>query len=163
MANLPAERALNERQIAYVQALVHNGGNRRQAAKTAGYADWEHESTRLARNPAVQRAIFLETQARLQDLAPLAINTLKNILMDDSAPHGAKATAAKEVLDRAGHTSKLHEKQGDNRKSLEDMSPDELEDFIRKGQSIVEAEKRKGPGIVDITPNNAQSTDADDI
>lgn len=158
------ERELTEQESVAVSTYVRQGCSGTEALRVAGYSQPAGQVNRVFSRPAVQRAIYIETQRYLQELAPLALNTLKRALTDDSAPWSVKATAAKEVLDRAGHTSKINEKQGDNnRKPLEDMSPDELEDFIRKGQAIVEAEKRKGPGIVDITPNNAQSTDADDI
>ena len=154
----PVERELTGKEFAFVWALVTTGCSRAEAARQAGYADSEHEGVRLVRRPAVQAAMHRMTQEHIQEHAPAALNTLKTIMQDEAASKGVRATCAKEILDRAGHTAKVIEKYSDSRKPMDQMSADELEELIRKGNALIEAERAAQPQILDVTPNNTQNT-----
>lgn len=49
-------------------------------------------------------ASFIETQRHLNELAPLAVLALGSLIIDKDEPGAVKVRAAKEVLDRTGHS-----------------------------------------------------------
>ncbi len=96
------QRQLTEKQAAFVEALVTNGGNKTQAAITAGYSEntARVQAYDLMRIPHVMQAIVEATMARMISDAPRAAEALHKLL--DGRSEYVRLEAAKEILDRAG-------------------------------------------------------------
>jgi phage terminase small subunit len=105
MTTLPtptAGRQLTRRQAAFVDALLRNGGNKREAALEAGFSQHTahvqaHEVMRL---PHVIAALMERSMIELAGQAPKAINTLA-VLMEGKSEY-VRLEAAKDLLDRLG-------------------------------------------------------------
>ena len=84
----PAMRKLNDRQRAFVTAMLDFGGrDNTKAARAAGYSDPGPEGLRqtayrLAHDPDIIEAIREEGQARLNAAGIMAVNTLLDIADD---------------------------------------------------------------------------------
>lgn len=132
-----ASQGLTDRQKAFVFRYIENGGNGRDAAKYAGYAYPDQSHHDLMHTPHVLAFMRSEHARIIQgELASAAVNVLREILTDtrkDKDFSKLKLDASKTVLDRAGHITPK-EKDKEHGKSLEDMSIDELEGFIRKAR-----------------------------
>lgn len=104
----PLERELTERQAAFVEHYVENGGNVEEAATLAGYADRSSGYANL-RNPLIQKAILAET---LQHIGLAAVPALKTVstLAASARSEYVRLQAATDLLDRAGFKppDKLH-------------------------------------------------------
>jgi phage terminase small subunit len=107
----PKMRALNERQRAFVYALVECGGNMTRAAAAAGYgqesddrkkkeAAWQQAGSRLGSDPKVLAAIKEEAEKRVHSGALIAASELLKIAQDPTSK--AQIKAITEILDRAG-------------------------------------------------------------
>lgn len=149
---------LTELQRAFVAAFVASGGkNATDAAREAGYSaeSARTEAWRLLRKPHVQAAIRAErTRAIGTEGGTLAWSVINGILGDERAPHGVRFEAAKFVLGVAGHVApRAADAQGDDRDAVEDMSLEELNEFIRRGEEKIRLRK--------AATESAESVDAD--
>jgi hypothetical protein len=79
------------------------------------------------------------------ELANLAADTLRNVMIDDDAPAAAKVSAARTALELAGDLGAAAADQA-NGKSLAEMTPDEL------GSLIDRWEDERSSLATDITP-----------
>ncbi len=100
----PAAAHLTERQRLYAEAYAYNGdGNRSRAAVEAGcnetYA--AQEGYRLSRSAGVQQYIAVLTAEAIGSLAPIAVQTQRNLLLNARSDF-VKAQVAQDVLDRLG-------------------------------------------------------------
>lgn len=103
----PAMAALNERQRAFVMAMIETPGcSNAEAARRAGYSDHlEAAKVRgfyLAHSPGVQAAIREEAGKRLNASSLLAAGVLIALLSDDAVEAKDKIKAAGMLLDRSG-------------------------------------------------------------
>jgi phage terminase small subunit len=103
----PAMAALNERQRAFVMAMIeHPGITQARAAELAGYKNspggMKVHGHYCAHNPAVQAAIREEAGKRLNSASLLAANVLVEILGSDDIPAKERLKAAGMLLDRTG-------------------------------------------------------------
>lgn len=104
----PCMRALNERQRAFVIALIEMGGiNFSRAAFAAGYGNGNVESAsvqghRLAHDETILAAIHEEAHRRLRSGAVMAVQTLLEIANDQTAKHGDRLKAVEMLLNRSG-------------------------------------------------------------
>lgn len=126
--------------------FVANGGNGAEAARSAGYAEnsCRQEAYRLIRKPDVQKMIRQEQRRVLGgQLATSALATLGQIMLDPTAPAGARVDAAKTILDRAGipaiPAAQLARDAGDG--DLEQLNEDDLRSFVAEGQKLLAAAK----------------------
>jgi len=96
---------LTEKQSAFVQAYVSNGGNGTKAAISAGYArsGAKQEASRLIRNPKVQQAIAQEMQSAFGLAAVQAFAQLSRLLTRAKSEY-VRLEAAKDLLSRAGYS-----------------------------------------------------------
>jgi phage terminase small subunit len=96
------ESKLTEKQAAFVKALVTNGGNKTQAAITAGYSPKtaREQAYDLIKIPHVMHAILEATLTNFIANAPKAQATLKSLL--EAKSEYVRLEAAKDLLDRAG-------------------------------------------------------------
>lgn len=85
---------------------------------------------------ATQTGTFMETQTHLEELAPVAVITLGNVLLDSGAKHADKIRAADSILDRTGFKTP-------DRSVHTHLTLDDLEDIKKKARSnniLAEAE-----------------------
>lgn len=125
--------------------------NVQQAAKIAGYAHADH-GYQVLRKPAVLQAIQETTVARLTgELAPLAVNTLKNVMEDPHASTAHKLTAANTALKYAMPLAI----EGGQVKDISEMSSAELQLLtisLRREQEEREAQAK----TIELAPDSAQ-------
>jgi hypothetical protein len=132
---------LTEKQEAFAAYFVAGGGDGKAAAKAAGYAERHcaQEAYRLARNPAVQRLIRNEQQRVIGGrLCSQALGVLESIMLDPSAPAGARVDACKTILDRGGLPAipaNLIVQDAADKRALSEMSLEDVQAFIVEGRA----------------------------
>lgn len=132
---------INDQQRAFVVALVDNGGNATQAAIAAGYSkvSARQQAHALLDKPHVTIALREEQRRALSRMSSQALRVLEGLLNDNKAPHRVRIDAAKIVLDRAGHMPRQEKPEEEtSKKSLDQMSSEELYEVIRGGNERLE-------------------------
>lgn len=125
---------LTEQQATFVVNYVANGGNRQQAARTAGYSDPRTESYRLLNLPHIRQAITDERERVLNcELASKALATMSELLGEDT-PAQVRFQAARWVLEAVGHGIDSGTLE-DHEKPLHEMSYYELNQVIQTALS----------------------------
>lgn len=94
---------LTDKEKAFVQAYVANGGNGRKAAREAGYtAKYAHqEAWRLLKRPNVVDAILDETSRAFAEDVPAARAVLRDLMLK-STNDGVRFQSAKALLEHGG-------------------------------------------------------------
>jgi len=142
------KREISDRQRDFVQYLVRENKNATESARLAGYAHPKQSAYDLTRNPAI---IALMRQARRtlyeSDLANVAGETIRQVMLDLDAPASARVSAARTALELAGDLGKNAEAAGEG-KTLAELSPDEL------ARMIDTWEQQRSALATDITPQN---------
>lgn len=140
------KREITDRQRDFVQYLVKENKNPTESARLAGYAHPKQSAYELTRNPSI---IALMRQARQTlyqaDLANVAGDTLRQVMLDIDAPASARVSAARTALELAGDLGKNAEAAGDG-KTLAEMSPDELARLIDSWET------QRSALATDVTP-----------
>ena len=141
------DKEFTERQDQFVYNLVRLGNNPTQSARLAGYKDPKQSAFNLVHSPKMIARIRQERHKIYQtDLAPLAVQTLKDVMRDTEAPSSSRVAAARSCLELAGDLGKHSQANAKADKSLSDMSVEELASIIDK----LDGEKVKL--AKDITP-----------
>jgi hypothetical protein len=123
---------LTPMQRLFISTLVKNGCTPTQAARDAGYADAKTSAHGLLRLPHVSAAIRMERQRYISgELANVATGTLREILVDATAPASARVQAARTVLEMSGDIGKS-KRDDDEDRPLSELSADELTRMIDK-------------------------------
>jgi len=157
----PALLALTEQQRNFVRLAVKTGDYTR-AKSEAGYAP-SVDPSNILRDPRVAAALRGEVARQLAtDGAQIGFGTLKRIAQDQKAPAAAQVAAAKALLQGAGLLDQAP--QSKETKSINDMTRDELRDYIKeKAEFIDKAERELAERATDITPlsdSEPQNVDA---
>jgi hypothetical protein len=127
------DKEFTERQDQFVYNLVRLGNNPTQSARLAGYADAKQSAFNLVHSPKMIARIRQERHKIYQtDLAPIAVQTLKEVMQDTEAPSSARVAAARSCLELAGDLGKHSQANQKADKSLSDMSVEELASIIDK-------------------------------
>ena len=149
-----------DRQDQFVYNLVRLGNNPTQSARLAGYKDPKQSSFNLVNSPKMIARIRQERHKIYQsDLAPLAVQTLKDVMRDTEAPASARVSAARSCLELAGDLGKHSQANARSDKSLADMSVDELASVIDK----LDGEKVKLAKDVTPTDTGQQQTEGEAV
>jgi phage terminase small subunit len=138
-------RALTEQQARFVAEFTSGKGavgNRAEAARRAGYspASASELGRQLLEKDHVRAAVDQALRDQIgADLAAQAIAVLREILEDEKAHPRLRLEASKTILDRAGMIApKAEEPQRPGaRKSLAEMSMEELNEFVRRGEEAM--------------------------
>ena len=151
-------RELTEQQRNFVEARVRNSVSAMKAAQIAGYAHPKNMAYELERNPRIMAAMHELRQRLIQtDCANLALDTMKQ-LMQPGNPGGVRFNAAKYFLDAAGHGAK---EQDGEQKSLDEMSPDELAEQIKKlDEALVKIGDQARPVSTMVIENESGTKEA---
>jgi phage terminase small subunit len=154
---------VTKKQRAFIYALVRNGGNKRQAAIAAGYdyARPDQAAAEVLRSPHVREALRQERERVIAgDLAPLALETMRELMTSADTPAGTRFNAARYTLEAAGHNSKqINDLDSQDGRSLEEMGVDELERVIAQGNAALESYRREQSAI-DVTPDSDQTAES---
>ena len=142
-------------QSVFVNCLGMEGKGPTESARVAGYSCPKQASYLLTRNPKKLRVLRQERQKVYQtDLAPLAIATIRQVMLDADAPASARVSASRTALELAGDLNK--DKGGElSGRSLAELSPDELAGMIDRW------EEERAPLAKDVTPQGQPLTVAD--
>lgn len=108
MSNVPQtidspSGALTDRQDAFIDAYVTNGGRIEAAAIEAGYSEASARTlgSRLMKDDKVLAEIYRRTVNRVAVLAPRALNTVE-VLATSARSEKVRLEAAADLLNRAG-------------------------------------------------------------
>jgi phage terminase small subunit len=133
---------LTEKQQAFVMALVTKACTGTQAAIDAGFSEVSarQQASNLLSLKHVQEGIrAAQFQMLNANLANLAIATLSEVMLDKTAPAGARVSAAIAVLDRAEIHNKVEAARlSEQQKLVSEMNRSELEAFIRSSENFLE-------------------------
>ena len=144
------KREVTDRQRDFVHYLVRENKNATESARLAGYAHPKQSAYDLTRNPSI---VMLMRQARRtlyeSDLANVAGDTLRQVMLDLDAPASARVSAARTALELAGDLGKNAEAAGDG-KTLAEMSPDELARLIDSWET------QRSALATDVTPQPSE-------
>lgn len=132
---------ITDLQEAFCQAYVANGGIGNAAAKTVGYGD--------PRNASFKNLHLPKIRARIQEIvhervgtrgAVIGYGVLVEIAQDTGAPPGVRHKCAVSLLEMAGFfRDKGQNTEGLRRKSLAEMTREELEQVVAHGASVLKA------------------------
>lgn len=146
---------LTEKQEAFAAYFVATGGDGKAAARAAGYAERHcaQEAYRLTRNPGVQRLIRQEQQRVIGGrLCSQALGVLESIMLDPSAPAGARVDACKTILDRGGlpaiPANMIVPEGLAGERPLADMSLEDVKAFIAEGRARLQMMKIEDGSIM---------------
>lgn len=152
---------LTEKQKAFVDFYVSNGGDAQLAAKSAGYADAKLDGWRNRNNPAVQIAIRNAQALAIQEGAAVAWKFMVEAIKDPVMPAPVRFQAAKWTLEASGHglaaQALLAKVGGGADKPISEMSVSELEDYVKRLGSAVESAKVAEGRVVE---NEASASDS---
>lgn len=163
----PAMRKLNDRQRAFVVAMLDFGGlDNTKAAEAAGYEGEDRNSLRrtayrLAHDPDIQEAIREEGQARLNSSGIMAVNTLLEIANAVDTEKKDKLKAIEMIMNRIGMSAKTEHNVNVTRK---DLTSDEMIKRIGMlaGKLGVDAHKLLGGPAVDAEFTEVPATNESD-
>jgi phage terminase small subunit len=94
---------LTEKQDAFCDEYVANGGRGTAAAKAAGYAEKSAhvEANRLLKNPLILQEVYKRTALAVGAAAPRALMTIIKMSTNAKSDY-VKLEASRDLLDRAG-------------------------------------------------------------
>lgn len=149
---MAVQNYLTNLEKAFVKHYVGTG-NAQYAAHKAGYALPESGSA-VANRPKIREVILREQQARItNELVPLALDTLQELLSNKETPASARVAAVKVVLDRG-----LGDSASVEAREPHEMTGEELQSAIDRLRR--EAVERAKP-IIDSTPKPIWMPDDD--
>ena len=145
-------RKATDQQKEFVQYLARENKNPTEAARMAGYLHPKQSAYDLTRNPSILLLIRQARQTVYQtDLASLAADTLKVVMLDPDAPASAKVSAARTSLELAGDLAKGENGNIDGR-NLAELTPDQLASMIDRWES------ERADLAKDVTAQNSGKT-----
>lgn len=153
MSKALESRTLTDQQAAFVRAYCRAGGDGTKAAIEAGYSreSAASRSYELRQKPHVQAAIQAELRKSFTDLATIALDQAKQMLLDPKTPASARVDLIKTTLDRAGlGAPKIGEGEGNEDRPLRYMTLAQLEAMAVRALS-----RSAGPAPADPVPVDA--------
>lgn len=161
-------RQLTEKQALFVSNFVSNGGDKRSAVVNAGYTTaWPVQvASQMLAQENIREALRQEREKYIgSDLAGLALNTMRDLMADDSTPASTRFQAAKWSLETAGHgTQAAKHNLPDPDKPLSSMSLSELETFISAGREALDRPTIEGEAQrLDSDQEDITDIDADEV
>lgn len=145
---MPRKNGNMTRQERAIAGAFAETGSQKAAAQIAGLS--QPGASLALQRPAVQAEILRIQQERLtNDLLPLAVRAVEDILRSDKAPAGARIQAAKLVFDRT-----LGAQDALGGKEPHEMTGSELADAIAKLEAMAASKARpiEDATVVDDTP-----------
>lgn len=158
---------LTDMQAAFADAYTSNGGIGTEAAKAAGYTgEATSTASQLLKNPKVRARINELVSFRLETKgAVVGYGVLMEIAQDVTAPPGVRAKVAFGLLELAGYYKKGQADSYNPRKSLSEMTREELESVVAHSANVLKAaakiEERPAPVDAPLVDVPALSTGQD--
>jgi len=122
------QKPKNDQQTKVIEAVIFEGLSLEKAAKKAGYT--HSGAWALFRRPAFLSLLRQERQkAYALDLAPRAIQTLRDVMSDPDASAAARVTAARTALEVSGDLARAQEEASAGRK-LSELSGEQLSGML---------------------------------
>jgi hypothetical protein len=142
---------LTPMQSRFAYLVGRDGLSLTKAAEGAGFANAGNYGSALMRNPHVRQAVHAIRAAAIEgDLSSLALSTMRKLMADDLTPAPVRFQAAKWTLETAGHKAAEALGAPAPEKGLSDMSLEELEAFIARGESALDRLKVVGAPVVEV-------------
>lgn len=143
---------LTPMQSRFAYLVGHDGLSLTKAAEGAGFAKGHNYGSHLMRNPHIRAAVHAIRAAAIEgDLASLALSTMRSLMRDDLTPAPVRFQAAKWTLETCGHRAAAEAAGAPApEKSLSDMSLQELEAFIARGESALDRLKVVSAPVVEV-------------
>lgn len=125
----------------FASAFLDNGGIGTEAARAAGYAsDWSDTASRLLKNSRVRARIQELVQIKLETKgAVVGYGVLMEIAQDVTAPPGVRRHCARDLLELAGYYKGKADSDANPRKSLAEMTREELESVVAHSANVLKA------------------------
>jgi len=150
-----------EKQAVFVSHYATAGVNGAEAARLAGYSSPKSDAYRLLQLPHVRAAVRAARETAINgDLAKLALETLHELMANDTTPAPVRLGAARFSLEMAGHAAGKAETPLADR-PLAEMSVAELQRFVEEGERALASVKIVPGRIVspDTTPDTGNVTE----
>ena len=147
-------------QARFVHLMTADGLCQTKAAEVAGFQYPSQEGSRLVRLPHVRAALHTARQATIEgELASLGLRTMRQLMVDDATPAPVRFQAARWSIEAAGHGQAAQAASAPaSEKALHEMSVEELEAFISRGEAALSGMKRVG-GVIELpAPDSAQDS-----
>lgn len=156
---LVATGALTDKQEAFTEHYVQNGGIGTEAAKAAGYGG-RHAvvACELLKIPKVRARIQELVQIKLETKgAVVGYGVLMEIAQDPGAPPGVRRHCARDLLELAGFYKDKGADPRNPMKSLSEMTREELDEVVKQGAAVLQAASKVDRTIEGrVAPHNAQ-------
>jgi phage terminase small subunit len=137
----PSRLETTEQQAAFVRHYATAGVNGAEAAQLAGYAEPRAAAYRLLNKPHVRAAVRAARETAINgDLAKLALETLHELMANETTPAPVRLGAARFSLEMAGHAVGKTETPLADR-PLAEMSVAELQRFVEEGERALASVK----------------------
>lgn len=145
-------KGLTDKQRAFVNAMMRNGGNQTAAAKAAGYADPASSGWHLCQIPAIQTALHQLRQRHISNLATAGLDLLRQVIRGETeASMPVRVDASKFIINLAGHTvPKEDTNHKKDAKSLATMTVSEMEAIVRQGEDRLARMKLVDAKVIDV-------------
>lgn len=126
-------------------------GDATAAAKEAGYAQPRSAASHALARPAIQAEILqLQTARLFNEVLPLAVDVVIDVLTNKAAPAGAKIQAAKLAFDRT-----LGAQDGAKSKEPHEMTAEEISQAIAELRKVA---SEKAAIVIDAKPVKASES-----
>lgn len=158
---------LTPKQAEFVRQFLHAGGDATQAAKAAGYSEVSAGTIgyQLLQKPHVAAAILSAQRSEFAELASIANEQARLMLLDPGVSASAKVSLITAVWDRAGLVTRKDEgEDGEDSNDMREWSIARLEAFLTermrhrqqeaRDATIIDAEADETPvsGELDALP-----------
>lgn len=149
-----AALGLTLKQKEFVRLMTAEGMCQTKAAEAAGFSFPSQEASRLVRLPHVRAALHAARQAAIEgELASLGLRTMRELMTDATTPAPVRFQAAKWSIEAAGHGAAARQAAAGlpaSEKALHEMSVEELEAFIQRGDAALSGLRRVGGPVIDL-------------
>jgi len=123
-----------DKQAAFVVHYGTKGMSGAEAARLAGYSSPAQDARRLLQLPHIRQALRDQRETIIQgSLAKLALETLEQLMTNETTPAAVRHSAARTSLEMAGHLGKVAPDALENR-PLGELTISELEKVIADGE-----------------------------
>lgn len=120
-----------DKQAAFVRHYATAGISGADAARLAGYAEPKQAAYYLLQQPHIKAALRAQRDTAINgDLAKLALETLGQLMANESTPAAVRHSAARTSLEMAGHLTGKQAAESLENKALGEMTIDELTRYI---------------------------------
>lgn len=144
---------LTPKQREFVRHFLRLGGDATQAAREAGYSEVSASTLgyQLLQKPHVAAAILHAQRSEFAELATIATQQARLMLLDPGLPAGARVDLIKATWDRAGLVARKDTPEdSDGSDDMREWSLDKLQAFLAEFQRQRAAAPDRAGTIIDV-------------